>query len=358
MFPPTRLFPSLRDSPSPRIFRRTIEILLAEKIPESRPAFPVQIPKVPGSLVPAGWSVISSDLVKARAEDMWHLTLEIAKGNPTTKDVWIEFEYPGIASIVALSSTALDLSLAPRVSKRIKAQSVTSYQTSGTAPLLTNPLWAPNEWAQAATIWNPSLTQVNSVTKGIPGYRSAGAGGFLAGSINSSATPGSESYVMGEKICASGSGTIYLIGGPPDPAGTTWTIAQEIQEAFTDLNGVTTFEVTTITAMVPEQAPPPVNITGYAQKAFTLGATDALTKAAIKAIATAAGGMNGVATQPFILKQDGTIAERPTPGDVTMAKATLLAVPAGLANDTATLWKPNDYNGTTNKVAWLITTWT
>jgi hypothetical protein len=179
----------------------------------------------------------------------------------------VPFVYPGRAKYYSqtvlmppassVTGTCHDVYLSPPEETKVLATHTISYQDSPNVGTLANTLWNPTD---SATI-NAKYTTSNGENyfprarvEGLRGYRADNAGG-------SGTTSGADwnSSIFGDRMPSGATWAIALSGGPPDPAGSTWTLHAEVEPAFYDIvNGVQWYRKTVITATPPAQTALPV----------------------------------------------------------------------------------------------------
>ena len=171
-----------------------------------------------------------------------------------------EFTYPGVVSIsdITLDGTnntykffAKDFSLDPPTVSRIPATIKVSFRTSSSISYSgTNGLWNPTTWAKGTSLgigWNYAPF---SISRGFRGYRiQQGAGVITAYSGVGTKDP--YDMISGKRIYVNTNWAISVSGGPPNPAGLTYTLDYSVSLAFEDTSGVPYYKHTEIVATIP-----------------------------------------------------------------------------------------------------------
>ena len=171
-----------------------------------------------------------------------------------------EFTYPGVVSIsnITLDGTnntykffAKDFSLDPPTVSRIPATIKVSFRTSSSISYSgTNGLWNPTTWAKGTSLgigWNYAPF---SISRGFRGYRiQQGAGVITAYSGVGTQNP--YDMISGKRIFVNTNWAISVSGGPPNPAGLTYTLDYSVSLAFEDTSGAPYYKHTEIVATIP-----------------------------------------------------------------------------------------------------------
>ena len=171
-----------------------------------------------------------------------------------------EFTYPGVVGIsnITLDGTddtykffAKDFSLNPPTVSRVPATIKVSFRTSSSISYSgTNGLWNPTTWAKGTSLgigWNYAPF---SISRGFRGYRiQQGAGVITAYSGVGTQDP--YDMISGKRIFLNTNWAISVSGGPPNPAGLTYTLDYSVSLAFEDTSGVPYYKHTEIVATIP-----------------------------------------------------------------------------------------------------------
>jgi hypothetical protein len=168
---------------------------------------------------------------------------------------YVPFTYPGRAKAFTetydTTKTQLALYTSPPVSTLVKATVTVSYTTTSTLGTISD-FWNPTDWAAVRKQWVGAYGVAAATTEALPGYRSVSATAVtLAGS-------GFDATIEGHNIYAGTTARITCTGGPSDPGGNTYTLAAELEPAFTSTAGTVYYRKTLVSATIPAQASLPV----------------------------------------------------------------------------------------------------
>lgn len=177
-------------------------------------------------------------------------------GTPFTFDRYVPFTYPGRAkpyTTTVGSYTMIDAFQSPPIETPILARVAISYQADDEIGTLTDPLWAPEEWATLTLKMVTRGPSPLSVVKALPGYRSVDdtpltlTGGGVG-----------EESAMGYDIYFTTTATLTVEGGPAAPDGNTYTLEARLEPAFSASDGTLWYRKTLIVAEIPTQPALPV----------------------------------------------------------------------------------------------------
>jgi hypothetical protein len=202
-----------------------------------------------------------------------------------------------------------DMRLSPPIDCKVEATATVSFSTSSELPTISPARWNPTSWASLTARWLSAGLEPESKAEGLRGYRAAGnvfppiAGGLLtignqyviisyeAG--DDFTNVGAASNAVGVEFTATGttptdwsngsllvttsSAVIYyptgfdkaaffgrfvyagstfpavawLVGGPPDPSGESWTLSYRVDPAFTAADGTKYYRHLQVVAEIP-----------------------------------------------------------------------------------------------------------
>lgn len=169
------------------------------------------------------------------------------------------FTYPGRAkrwtATAANGWTIIDVFLDPPVETEIDATITITYQTSASLGSI-GTRWQPTQGATIRAEWIGLNNIPAYKVQALRGYRSTDASALSVAVSVIGGNPGGT--MLGNVIFGGTTAIVTVTGGPPDPAGNTYTLEAKLDLAFVDVSGTNYYRKTVISATIPAQAALPV----------------------------------------------------------------------------------------------------